>query len=76
MAMPAPAGDSPWAFGSTRASPRDWAHVSTPWVKQRATFDADSDTHVILARPFYNLTLDTPDADLVVFPTSRRVAFR
>ena len=33
-----------------------------------STFDADNDTYVILARPFYNLTLDAPDADLVVFP--------
>lgn len=34
-----------------------------------ATFDANSDEYAILARPFYNLTLDEPDADVVVFPT-------
>ncbi len=34
-----------------------------------ATFDADSDEYAILARPFYNLTLDEPDADVIVFPT-------
>jgi hypothetical protein len=34
-----------------------------------ATFDADSNEYAILARPFYNLTLDEPDSDLVVFPT-------
>jgi hypothetical protein len=33
-----------------------------------STFNADNDSHVILARPFYNLTLDAQDADLVVFP--------
>ncbi|MHB0957289.1 MAG: BBP7 family outer membrane beta-barrel protein [Pirellulaceae bacterium] len=34
-----------------------------------ASFAADSDSYAILARPFHNLTLNEPDADVVVFPT-------
>ncbi|MHB8970858.1 MAG: BBP7 family outer membrane beta-barrel protein [Pirellulaceae bacterium] len=35
-----------------------------------ATFDADSDTYAILARPFYNWTLARNDADLVAYPAA------
>jgi hypothetical protein len=36
--------------------------------KATSNDDADSDKFPILARPFYNLTLGEPDADVVAFP--------